>query len=77
MAQTLTTVVAGPCGRDPNALTAAERLDEIAQILAAGMLRLRQKASRISLSTGDVSLDLAADQSVHRRDGNVGVGNVR
>ena len=31
-------------GMDPDKMTEAERLDEVAQILAAGILRLRAKA---------------------------------
>ena len=74
----ITGPVRGPCGRDPSTLTATERLVEVAEILAAGMLRLRQKARGISAPTEDVSLDLGPDQSVHRlRNGDVGVGHAR
>jgi hypothetical protein len=41
-AATLTTPVSGP-GLDPAPMTAAERLDEVARILALGILRLRAR----------------------------------
>ncbi len=47
-------------------LTAAERLDEIAEILAVGLMRLRARQStRKSADLGDSSLDCPADQSGH------------
>jgi hypothetical protein len=49
-----------------NRMTAAERLDEIAEILAAGLIRLRaRKSSRISAHHGESSLDFSPDQSGH------------
>jgi hypothetical protein len=47
-------------------LTAAERLDEIAEILAAGLMRARAKqSSPQSADGGESSLDCPADQSGH------------
>ena len=47
-------------------LTAAERLDEIAEILAAGLSRLKERqSSALPADRGDSSLDCAADQSGH------------
>jgi hypothetical protein len=45
-------------------LTAEERLAEVAEILAAGLIRLRhQKSSQKSADCGEISLDILADQS--------------
>jgi hypothetical protein len=50
----------------PNAMTAAARLDEIADILAAGLMRVRARQSTPqSADLGDSSLDCPADQSGH------------
>jgi hypothetical protein len=47
-------------------LSAAERLDEIANIVALGLMRLRaRQSSPQSADSGDCSLDSAADQSGH------------
>lgn len=47
-------------------MTAEERLDEIAEILAAGLIRLRaRKSSSISRDRGESSLDCLAHQSGH------------
>jgi hypothetical protein len=47
-------------------MTAEERLDEVAEILAAGLSRLIAKqSSRISADHGESSLDCAGDQSGH------------
>ena len=44
----------------------AERLDEIADILAAGLIRLRaRKSSPLSRDRGESSLDFSPDQSGH------------
>jgi hypothetical protein len=49
-----------------NKLTSAERLDEVAEILAAGLMRLNARQSTsLSGATGDSSLDCAAPQSGH------------
>jgi hypothetical protein len=43
-----------------------ERLDEIAEILAAGLMRLvARKSSPIFADTGDSSLDFSATESGH------------
>jgi hypothetical protein len=47
-------------------MTADERLDEIAQILAAGLLRLRQRRlAKDHRGSEKNSLDFSADRSVH------------
>jgi hypothetical protein len=53
---------------DPRRLSAAERLDEIADILAAGLMRLRaRKSSPLSRDPGESSLDFSPDQRGHAR----------
>ena len=48
----------------PDSMTAAERLDEIAEILAAGLMRLHSRqSSPQSGDAGDSSLDCGGDQS--------------
>ncbi|OAN46093.1 hypothetical protein A6A05_16485 [Magnetospirillum moscoviense] len=55
----------------PDHMTAAERLDEIAEILAAGAMRLMaRKSTRLSADAGDCSVDFTANQSVHGSDRN-------
>lgn len=50
----------------PDRMSAAERLDEIAGILAAALMRLRaRKSSALSADCGESCLDLPATQSVH------------
>jgi hypothetical protein len=47
-------------------LSPAERIDEIAEILAAGLMRLRsRKSSPLSAAGGDSLLDCAAHPSGH------------
>jgi hypothetical protein len=47
----------------PEQMSAAKRLDEIAEILAAGLIRLRgRKSSPIFLDHGEISLDFSANQ---------------
>jgi hypothetical protein len=47
-------------------MTSAERLDEIAEILAAGLMRLKlRKSSGLSANAGESSLDCLAHQSGH------------
>ncbi len=48
----------------PDRMTAAERLDEVAAILGAGILRRREKRNKYN-ELRDVSLDLSATQSGH------------
>jgi hypothetical protein len=53
---------------DPNLMTAAERLDEIAAILAAGILRLKaREPARTASDRGDLSLAIPAHPSRHGR----------
>ena len=54
---------------DPNLMTASERIDEIGQILAAGIVRLkaRQSAHR-PRDRGDVCLAIPARPSRHARN---------
>jgi hypothetical protein len=52
---------------DPNLMTAEERLREIGEILAAGLLRLRAKRAAESGYRRETSLDFSARQSVHGR----------
>jgi hypothetical protein len=52
---------------DPNLMTASERLTEVGEILAAGLLRLRAREHE-ARDHGDVSLDFSASQSVHARN---------
>jgi hypothetical protein len=53
---------------DPRRLSAAERLDEIADILAAGLMRLRaRKSSPLSRDRRESSLDFSPDQRGHAR----------
>lgn len=50
----------------PDRMSAAERLDEIAEILAAGLMRLQaRKSSPLSPTGGESLLDCAAHQSSH------------
>jgi hypothetical protein len=52
---------------DPNLMTPSERLREIGEILAAGLLRLRAKHHQTGDSR-DVSLDFHATRRVHGRN---------
>ena len=52
---------------DPNLMTAAERLAEIGEILAAGILRLRAKNQKAE-DLRDISLDFPAHRSRHGRN---------
>jgi hypothetical protein len=50
----------------PDLMTADERLDEVAQILAAGLLRLRQHQNQNGCSRLEKNnLDLSPDRSGH------------
>ncbi len=52
----------------PSRMTASERLDEIAEILALGAMRLiARKSSRLSAADGETSLDFTPDQSGHAK----------
>jgi len=51
---------------DPARMTAAERLDEVAAILATGLIRLRARQSRqLSADQGESCLDFSVRQSGH------------
>jgi hypothetical protein len=51
---------------DPERLSAAERLAEVAEILAAALIRLRARQSTpLSAACGESSLDCIANQSGH------------
>jgi hypothetical protein len=53
-------------GIDPGRLSPAERLAEIAEILAAGLMRLKSRQSTpLSPDGGESSLDCAGHQSSH------------
>jgi hypothetical protein len=50
----------------PDLMTGPERLDEIAEILAAGLMRLRaHQSSPFSADRGESSLDCSGHQSGH------------
>lgn len=50
----------------PDRMEPAERLDEVADILAAGLMRLNARKSRpLSAAGGESLLDCAARQSSH------------
>jgi hypothetical protein len=52
----------------PNRMSAAERLEEIAEIIAAGLMRLRaRQSSQLSGDDGESSLDCLAIQSGHAK----------
>ena len=53
-------------GLDPNQMSAQERLSEIADILAMGLVRFRaQQSSALSAQLGEGSVDFTAQQSGH------------
>jgi hypothetical protein len=52
---------------DPNLMTPAERLTEIGEILAAGLLRLRAKGGEGG-DCRELSLDFTGSRSVHARN---------
>jgi hypothetical protein len=58
--------LAGANALAPDLMTAEERLTEVAQILAAGLIRLRRRQSATQASrSGDFRLDFSPDRSVH------------
>ena len=53
-------------GEAPSSQKASERLSEIAEILALGLIRLRSpKSSRLSTDSGEIPLDISPERSVH------------
>lgn len=55
-----------PNALHPDRMSAAERLDEVADILAAGLIRLKARKSRaLSADTRDSRLDFTPPQSGH------------
>ncbi len=55
-----------PNALHPNRMSTAERLSELASILAAGLIRLQARKSRqLSMDRGDSCLDLPPHQSGH------------
>ena len=53
---------------EPDRMTSEERLREVGEILAAGLLRLRARQREAQAAeTGELSLDFTAGQSVHGR----------
>jgi hypothetical protein len=55
-----------PCGLHPDLMTPAERLDEIAEVLAAGILRVRARLSAPQGSTAEqVRVDFSPNRSGH------------
>ena len=54
----------GPNGIAPHKLTTAQRLDEVAKILALGLTRLKaRQSSALPADFGESSLDCAGEQS--------------
>ena len=50
----------------PDLMTANERLTELGQILAAGLMRLRRRQSMsVAAPSGDYRLDFSPERSVH------------
>ncbi len=50
----------------PSRMTTAERIGELASILAAGLIRLQgRKSRRLSVDRGDSCLDLSPHRSGH------------
>ena len=59
-------MLAGPNPLHPDHMAPAERVAEIAEILARGLIRLRaRKSSPLTPDRGDVCLDCPATQSGH------------
>jgi hypothetical protein len=57
--------LAGANALAPDLMTAAERLDEIARLLAAGLLRLRRREAAYQRGLEKNSLDFSPGRSVH------------
>jgi hypothetical protein len=55
-----------PAALDPNLMTPVERIEEIGEILAAGLIRLRARQRQAEARPPrESSLDFAAERSVH------------
>jgi hypothetical protein len=53
-------------GLQPDLMTAGERIAELGQLLALGLMRLHaRKSSRLSADWGDSSVDFMPDRSGH------------
>ncbi len=52
-------------GLDPDLMSAEERLDEAAEILASGFLRWRRKRVEKTRRKANVSLELSPEQRLH------------
>ena len=62
-------------GFNPNQLSATERIAEIGEILAAGLMRLRaRKSSQLSAEDGESSLHFMPPESGHTPMLSPGVG---
>jgi hypothetical protein len=57
--------LAGANALAPDLMIPAERLDEIAEILAAGILRLRRREAAYQRGLEKNGLDFSLDRSVH------------
>jgi hypothetical protein len=63
--------MSAPIALHPARMTAAERLDEAAKILAVGAVRLMaRKSTSLSVDCGDSSVDFTALQRGHDEDHN-------
>ncbi|MEG3639319.1 hypothetical protein [Magnetococcus sp. PR-3] len=52
-------------GYDPDLMSAEERLEEVASIIATGIVRLFNKRAKQSENSEIICLDKSAEQSVH------------
>jgi hypothetical protein len=56
----------GPHALDPGQMTSQERIADLGDILAAGLMRLRARKSRpLSGAAGESSVDFSPDQRSH------------
>ncbi len=51
--------------RSPDDMTAIQRIEEVADILSEGLLRLKAKHTKKNRRLRDILLDSSPDQSVH------------
>jgi hypothetical protein len=66
--------LAGPNSLCPSQMSADARFAELARILAAGVLRLRQKSSDLSAADGESSLAILPTRSVSLRRARARIG---